>query len=294
MYSSSATHDIVTQRMARGVAADVAFLIDIVETLPAGARTRKVLLAWRRGISDYQVSSIPGSTSSTQTVPAISRRDLEAMRWTRSSRSNSARPIRSQARRGRHNMSICRSQLKDGVLHIVDCRATRLIGVQRRHLHPVDGGFVARAAGVAILFLRNQVRPIERLALRGGGVRQRPRRARFQALWRDRSAPRAAQAFITMRERIERYVQQRTEMLAGVSHDLKTPLTRMKLQLAMMGEGADTTPLREDIAEMEHMLDEYLDFARGEGGEECQSVDLSEVLRRSRARRRSGPTATAG
>jgi two-component system osmolarity sensor histidine kinase EnvZ len=88
---------------------------------------------------------------------------------------------------------------------------------------------------------------------------------------------RAAQAFITMRERIERYVQQRTEMLAGVSHDIKTPLTRMKLELAMMPE-ADSKAMKEDIAEMEHMLDEYLDFARGETGEDAQPSDLSDIV----------------
>jgi two-component system osmolarity sensor histidine kinase EnvZ len=79
-----------------------------------------------------------------------------------------------------------------------------------------------------------------------------------------------------MRERIERYVQQRTDMLAGVSHDLKTPLTRLKLELTMMG--GDTTAMREDIAEMEHMLNEYLDFARGEGGEDSQATDLSDIV----------------
>ncbi len=93
-----------------------------------------------------------------------------------------------------------------------------------------------------------------------------------------------------MRERIERHVQQRTEMLAGVSHDLKTPLTRMKLSLAMMGENPDTAALREDIVEMEHMLDEYLEFARGEGGEQPAVSDLSELAREaagSAARARS-------
>jgi two-component system osmolarity sensor histidine kinase EnvZ len=89
----------------------------------------------------------------------------------------------------------------------------------------------------------------------------------------------AAQAFLTMRGRIERYVQQRTEMLAGVSHDLKTPLTRLRLQLAMMGDDVDRASMRDDLSEMEHMLNEYLDFARGEGGEESQSADLSDLVR---------------
>jgi two-component system osmolarity sensor histidine kinase EnvZ len=90
---------------------------------------------------------------------------------------------------------------------------------------------------------------------------------------------RAAQAFITMRERIERHVGQRTEMLAGVSHDLKTPLTRMKLAFALMEQSPDIDALRADIVEMEHMLDDYLAFARGESGEESEVADLTELVR---------------
>ena len=131
---------------------------------------------------------------------------------------------------------------------------------------------------VAILFLRNQVRPIERLALAS------------EAFGKGRAVPdfkpygatevrRAAQAFLTMRQRIERHVGQRTEMLAGLSHDMKTPLSRMKLQLAMMEESPDIQALRGDIAEMEYMLNEYLDFARGEAGEQSTPEDLSELAR---------------
>jgi len=137
---------------------------------------------------------------------------------------------------------------------------------------------------IAIIFLRNQVRPIERLARAAdsfGKGRAVPDFKPYGAM----EVRRAAQAFITMRERIERHVSQRTEMLAGVSHDLKTPLTRLKLTLAMMPEGeghdapGDITSMRADIAEMEHMLDDYLAFARGEGGEDASPTDLSELVR---------------
>ena len=146
--------------------------------------------------------------------------------------------------------------------------------------------------GIAILFLRNQVRPIERLARAAdsfGKGRAVPDFKPYGAT----EVRRAAQAFITMRERIERHVTQRTEMLAGVSHDLKTPLTRLKLALAMMPEDADAKSMRADIAEMEHMLDEYLAFARGEGGEESALTDLGELVRDAaaaagRARQRDG------
>jgi two-component system osmolarity sensor histidine kinase EnvZ len=82
-----------------------------------------------------------------------------------------------------------------------------------------------------------------------------------------------------MRERLERYLQQRTEMLAGVSHDLKTPLTRIRLQLAMMDKSPEMEGMRKDVIEMEHMLDEYLEFARGEGGEQPELTDIATLAR---------------
>jgi two-component system osmolarity sensor histidine kinase EnvZ len=151
--------------------------------------------------------------------------------------------------------------------------------------------------GIAILFLRNQVRPIERLARAAdsfGKGRAVPDFKPYGAT----EVRRAAQAFITMRDRLERHVTQRTEMLAGVSHDLKTPLTRLKLALAMMEGDPETGPMRADIAEMEHMLDEYLAFARGEGGEESAVTDLGEMVRdaaaaAAKARQRGGIAVTA-
>jgi two-component system osmolarity sensor histidine kinase EnvZ len=132
--------------------------------------------------------------------------------------------------------------------------------------------------GVAIVFLRNQVRPIERLALASDAFGKGRAVPDFKPYGAN-EVRRAATAFLTMRERIERHVQQRTDILSGVSHDLKTPLTRMKLSLAMMPDVPDTRSLRQDIAEMEHMLDEYLDFARGEGGEAAALSDLGEIAR---------------
>jgi len=131
---------------------------------------------------------------------------------------------------------------------------------------------------VAILFLRNQIRPIERLA------------DAAEAFGKGRDVPdfrpsgatevrRAALAFLDMRERISRFVQQRTDMLAGVSHDLRTPLTRMKLELAMMKDDATAQALAGDLEEMEHMLDEYLAFARGQAGEGASETDIGQLLR---------------
>ena len=82
-----------------------------------------------------------------------------------------------------------------------------------------------------------------------------------------------------MSERIRRQIRQRTDMLSGVSHDLRTPLTRMKLQLAMLGDSPETQELSVNVSEMEKMIQDYLTFARGEGGEKSIECDLSEVVK---------------
>jgi two-component system osmolarity sensor histidine kinase EnvZ len=126
--------------------------------------------------------------------------------------------------------------------------------------------------GIAILFTRNQVRAVKRLAKAAdsfGKGRAVPDFKPEGAL----EVRQAGAAFALMKERLKSQVDQRTEMLAGVSHDLRTPLTRMKLQLAMMS-GAEVADLSEDVAEMERMIEAYLAFARGEGGEATRSSDL--------------------
>lgn len=130
---------------------------------------------------------------------------------------------------------------------------------------------------IAILFMRNQIRPIRRLAIaaeRFGKGRDVPHFKPEGA----REVRQAAEAFLEMHERIKRQISQRTEMLAGVSHDLKTPLTRLRLSLAMLAQTPDTEAMKEDIAEMERMLNGYLDFARGQGNEQVSRVDLGAML----------------
>ena len=131
---------------------------------------------------------------------------------------------------------------------------------------------------IAIVFLRNQVRSILRLA------------AAAEAFGRGRDIPdfrptgatevrRAGRAFIAMRERIRRQLDQRTVMLAGVSHDLRTPLTRMKLTLAMLPQNDDAEELQRDVEEMESMIEAYLEFASDiASAGEPETVDLSALI----------------
>jgi two-component system osmolarity sensor histidine kinase EnvZ len=131
---------------------------------------------------------------------------------------------------------------------------------------------------VAILFLRNQIRPILRLADAADAFgKGRP----FPDDFRPRGARevrQASQSFIEMRDRITQHVEQRTTMLAGVSHDLRTILTRFKLELAFLPDTAETRSLRSDVNEMQHMLEDYLAFARGDGGEEARPTNLRTLL----------------
>jgi two-component system osmolarity sensor histidine kinase EnvZ len=163
-------------------------------------------------------------------------------------------------------------QLPDGVLHIV--------APKKRLFTSTTYLFVAMMAGsslilfaVALLFMRNQVRPIRRLAAAADALGKGQEVASFR-IQGATEVRQAATAFNMMRNRLQRQMAQRTEMLAGVSHDLRTPLTRMKLQLAMLGESPGVEELKADVAEMERMVEGYLAFARGEGSEPVTRTDL--------------------
>ena len=130
---------------------------------------------------------------------------------------------------------------------------------------------------IAIAFLRNQIRPIVRLADAAeafGKGREapnfRPRGAR--------EVRRAAAAFLEMKGRIERAIEQRTTMLAGVSHDLRTILTRFKLELGLLGDSSEIDAIKKDIDEMAGMLEAYLAFARGDMGEQPGPTDIAALL----------------
>jgi two-component system, OmpR family, osmolarity sensor histidine kinase EnvZ len=160
----------------------------------------------------------------------------------------------------------------------------RFLAYRDRVFASTGGIFILWLAGatillatVSVLFIRNQVRPMERLADaaerfgRGENVELKPAGSL--------EVRRATTSFLQMRGRIARHLEQRTNLLAGVSHDLRTPLTRLKLELAMMPASPDIDNARKDIIEMEGMLDEYLAFAQGQWGEEPEAIDLGALTR---------------
>lgn len=131
---------------------------------------------------------------------------------------------------------------------------------------------------IAYLFLRNQLRPIKKLAEaaeafgKGEAVPYRPRGAL--------EVRAAGAAFLDMRARIERAIESRTLMLSGVSHDLRTPITRLRLGLSMLPEDAETKALLSDVAEMERLVDEFLAFSRGDAMEDPVEVDPAQIAAR--------------
>ncbi|WP_346891317.1 ATP-binding protein [uncultured Roseibium sp.] len=130
---------------------------------------------------------------------------------------------------------------------------------------------------IAMLFLRNQIRPIVRLANAAESFGKGRPIGKFRASGA-REVRQAAQAFLEMRRRIERQIEQRTTMLAGVSHDLRTILTRIRLQLALLGDTPESEGMRKDLNEMSSMLEDYLAFARGDGDENVQLTDMALML----------------
>ena len=171
-----------------------------------------------------------------------------------------------------------RVKLDDAILRFTAPRA--LAYASNSHIFLVwMGGSSFVLLGIAILFLRNQIRPILRLAEaaeslgKGREVDFRPRGAR--------EVRQAGHAFLEMKRRIERNLEQRTTMLNGVSHDLRTILTRFKLSLVFLDQTAEVEDLKRDVDEMSRMLEGYLAFARGESGdagEQAVPTDLRQLL----------------
>ena len=175
---------------------------------------------------------------------------------------------------------LIRIQLPDGVLH-VEAPRKRLYTATIYFFMLWLVGTALVLFGIAALFMRNQVRAIRRLAVAAEafGMGRDPGPIRPEGASEVRQA---ATAFNRMQERIRRFLAQRTEMLAGVSHDLRTPLTRLRLALVMMPASEalkqDVAEMTADLEEMDRMISGYLAFARGEGTQQAEPVNLASVL----------------
>jgi len=126
---------------------------------------------------------------------------------------------------------------------------------------------------IALIFLKNQTKPLVRLAK----AAERFGKGDYVNDFRPAGAQeirKAAYEFDRMAKRINRHLNQRSEMLSGISHDLRTPLTRLKLQIAMLKEKEISTKMSRDIDEMEKMLNDYLHFAKTQSQEKTKNIDL--------------------
>ncbi|MDE2183647.1 MAG: HAMP domain-containing protein [Alphaproteobacteria bacterium] len=264
--------ETTTHRMALDVAADVALLVAQEDRYSEPERSRLRALAAEQ--LRYDITMEPGGRIAHREAPYRSSID-RALDDVIGQQIGEERDFATRSIAGKRKIEIT-VEVRGGVLRVVVPRDRITVSSPDIFIVWMLGSSLILLA-VAILFLRNQVRPIERLA-RAADAFGKGRAVPDFKPYGATEVRRAAQAFLTMRERIERHVQQRTEMLAGVSHDLKTPLTRIHLQLAMMKPGPDTAALQEDVTEMERMLDEYLDFARGEGGESAVPTNLGELV----------------
>jgi two-component system osmolarity sensor histidine kinase EnvZ len=260
----------VSWRLSAAVAGDIGLLIDALKLADSPFETARLL---ERAKAQTDLDVTIGRTKTLPPVlPATGRLVEDQL---------------SQAIEGRLNYPFridlledggaeIKVQLSDGVLSV---------GVPRNRLYSSTTYiFVMWMLGsslvllaVATVFLRNQVKSLRRLAEAADSFgKGRPVPSfRVEGAVEIR---RAAIAFMTMRDRLQRQVRERTQMLAGVSHDLRTPLTRMKLALEMLGNDPAVTELKSDVAEMEHMVHGYLDFVRGEGTEASVETDISLLI----------------
>jgi two-component system osmolarity sensor histidine kinase EnvZ len=277
--------DVVSRRLTGSVATELAYTLELLDRHPEDSAW---ILQMAQREFDLTLRMEPGvmlpSTKWTNVIGPADDDLAQALAQ------NVRLPFTMDWQFEPHSVLI-RAQLPNGVVNVV---------VPRKRLYATTiylfllwiVGTAAVFFGIAALFMRNQVRAIRRLA----------RAAEAFGMGRDIGAikpegasevRRAANAFNRMQERVRRFLVQRTEMLAGVSHDLRTPLTRLRLALEMMPAGED---LRQDVAEMtadveemERMISGYLAFARGEGTEQAEPVNLSAVLEEVAAgARRSG------
>ncbi len=271
--------ELVTRRLSEAVARDVGALTDLYRKLPPGQND-----AFLANLASERFRMDATLLPAGPLPPAMPRSFFGALDpLTRRLPSE----IRTQVRQpfwldtvGRSGLMEIRVDLGDRVLRLVTRRSLAYEANAHIFVLWMLGAMLVLLA-VAIIFLRNQIRPILRLAGaaedfgKGRTIDFSPHGAR--------EVRQAGHAFIEMKRRIERATEQRTTMLNGVSHDLRTILTRFRLSLALLDNSVDSALLEKDIDEMGGMLEGYLAFARGDASESSTRTDLSALLEDLRA-----------
>jgi two-component system osmolarity sensor histidine kinase EnvZ len=267
----------VTRRLSAAVVADIATLIDVYKTYPQDKDRTKL-----RQIAQNRLGLVVDFLPTGDLPPPGPKPFFSLLDQTLSVQLGRqiARPFWIDTV-GRSSLVEIRVQLDDTVMRVYAQRSAAYASNSEIFLFWMVGTSSLLLI-VSVLFLRNQIRPILRLADAAesfGKGREapnfRPRGAR--------EVRRAAHAFIEMKTRIERSIEQRTAMLAGVSHDLRTILTRFKLELELIGDNPESEGMRKDVDEMSAMLEAYLAFARGDSGEVAQPTDMAAALEELRS-----------
>jgi len=274
--------DTVTRHMAQNLAGEMALVIDQAGTAP-DAETIEAITATGWDYFSFPVNfdkgaslGVPVPVPNPSYAETMLRREI-GRRVSQPWQVNTASDP---------NLVFVDVQLETGVLRIYASRKRIFSSTSWTFIGWTVGSSILLFA-VALVFLRGQVRPIHRLAnaARQLGIGRAAPDYRLEGAREVRLAGRAFQA---MRHRIMRQLNERTDMLAGVSHDLRTPLTRIRLQLALMKETADTRAISDDIREMETMIDGYITFAAGGGDEASEEIAVDKLLKRMVDQARKG------
>jgi two-component system osmolarity sensor histidine kinase EnvZ len=277
----------VTARLSAAVVADISAIIDIKNTYPQDSDLTELTRIARQRLG-LTISIMPNEKlPPASSRPFFSELD-QALSHEITRQINLPFWIDTV---GKSNLVEIRIQLGPDVLRVFARRSATYASNSLIFTSWMVGTSLVLLA-IAITFLRNQIRPILTLTTavddfgKGRTVEDfRPRGAR--------EVRRATVAFHKMRLRVERQIEQRTAMLAGVSHDLRTILTRFRLQLALIEDSADVEDMKKDVDDMNRMLEGYLAFARGDSGEESEITDIDVLLREiSREEALAGNTAT--
>jgi two-component system osmolarity sensor histidine kinase EnvZ len=265
----------VTQRLSSSVVRDIAAIVDIVEQYPQDA-DYKIITDIARDRMKLNISILP-----MEPLPAPAPKPFFSILdrvMGEQLRDRIEKPYWLDTV-GDSDLLEVRINLGDKILRVYVYRNQAYASNSHIFLIWMVGTALVLII-IAVLFLLNQIKPIQQLANAADNFGKgqlsdydfKPRGAT--------EVRRAGNAFLIMRERIERQIEQRTAMLAGVSHDLRTVLTRFKLQLALVGDGQEVRDLQNDVDEMQNMLEGYLDFTRGDGGEDTTTVDIEIIMQR--------------